>query len=736
MPRPISKSRVAVRGVTTDAAPRDALRPWLLAGVTALYVARPLLTSESAAETGDGLPFVMLALALAAVWTVRAALVRRATVRADWADLALGVFLLLHTASAVSALTTAAPRPALNMLWEWIGLGVGYFLLRQLLRGQREARAIVIVMIGLAASMSCYGLEQYFVSLPADRARYARDPEGALREAGVFAPPGSRQRVLFEQRINSTEPMGTFALANSLAGFLAPWLVATVGIGLSLRGAGRDKVRIALGLACAGLLMANCLLLTKSRSATLAVAGGIAVIILIVGWRRSVRATLLVTAGITAAIAALCAGAVAVGALDRQVLTEAGKSLFYRWQYWQAAWRMIRDYPWAGCGPGNFQGSYTRYKLPEASEVVADPHNFLMEIWATAGTPAALALLAVLGCVGWRLLRSWRSHDFADGKPADSEPSSRGSENFILVGGLAGFALALALSPLATVPLSLPAAAAGLAVAAAVVALAYPWMSQGRLLAALPAIAAVVLLVNLLAAGGIGYAGVAGSLWLLIALTLEEASRDRDLPRSAALGGMAMAAVLVGGCYATAYRPVLKCAEALGRAESDAGTLRAEADLHEAAAADPLSAEPWRKLAALEFARWQNEPSPATFEQFKAASDNALHRTPRSSSAWQLRGNISRQVYQTSRNPDDLRDAVKAYQQAVILYPNHPTGRALLATALAEASEPQAAAIEAAEALRLDGITPHADQKLSAELRNQLLRIQEMHGEAARRAEP
>ena len=29
---------------------------------------------------------------------------------------------------------------------------------------------------------------------------------------------------------------------------------------------------------------------------------------------------------------------------------------------------------------------------------MADPHNFLLEIWATAGTPAALAFLAVLGC--------------------------------------------------------------------------------------------------------------------------------------------------------------------------------------------------------------------------------------------------------------------------------------------------------------------------------------------------
>ena len=58
---------------------------------------------------------------------------------------------------------------------------------------------------------------------------------------------------------------------------------------------------------------------------------------------------------------------------------------------------MIADRPWLGCGPGNFQDVYTQYKLPEASEEVADPHDFLFEVWATAGTPALLALLGVLG---------------------------------------------------------------------------------------------------------------------------------------------------------------------------------------------------------------------------------------------------------------------------------------------------------------------------------------------------
>src|SRR5690606_22676235 len=57
--------------------------------------------------------------------------------------------------------------------------------------------------------------------------------------------------------------------------------------------------------------------------------------------------------------------------------------------------------PWrnvvAGVGPGNFAGPYLRHKLPTSSEEISDPHNFLLEIWATSGIFALVALLAALG---------------------------------------------------------------------------------------------------------------------------------------------------------------------------------------------------------------------------------------------------------------------------------------------------------------------------------------------------
>ncbi len=54
-----------------------------------------------------------------------------------------------------------------------------------------------------------------------------------FREAGVEPyTPGTVEFKRFADRLNSPEPIATFALTNSLAAFLAPWLAISAGIGL------------------------------------------------------------------------------------------------------------------------------------------------------------------------------------------------------------------------------------------------------------------------------------------------------------------------------------------------------------------------------------------------------------------------------------------------------------------------------------------------------------------------
>ena len=87
--------------------------------------------------------------------------------------------------------------------------------------------------------------------------------------------------------------------------------------------------------------------------------------------------------------------------LDREVLTQSTMSLRYRWEYWQGAWGVITGgatsvwqalsspFFWWGVGPGNFGGPYLKYKLPQSSEEILDPHNLFLEVWATAGVLGA-----------------------------------------------------------------------------------------------------------------------------------------------------------------------------------------------------------------------------------------------------------------------------------------------------------------------------------------------------------
>ena len=161
-------------------------RPWLLGGMTALFVARPLFPSEAAATYGDGLPVVMLWIALGVFWLLGAIGQRQFQLRFGWTDAAVLLLVMWHTVAALWAVAEGTPRPAMNMLWEWVGLGLCFFLARQLIATPREGRAVAAVMVALAVAVSGYGLYQCTYEFPATRAIYKANPERALR------PPACR----------------------------------------------------------------------------------------------------------------------------------------------------------------------------------------------------------------------------------------------------------------------------------------------------------------------------------------------------------------------------------------------------------------------------------------------------------------------------------------------------------------------------------------------------------------
>lgn len=788
---------LSLRGGSNEASP-DRWRPWLLAAATALIVARMLWPSESAATAGDGLPVIMLWLAVWTAWMLAALGPPRFRLRFGPVDAAVAALVAWHTIAGVRAAATATPRPAVNMLWEWIGLGVAFVMLRNLVTTGREARALAAALMAVVVGLSVYGLYQVAVDQPATWAEYQRNPEAALRAAEIPTDADPAQRELFEKRLETFEPLATFALTNSLAGVLVAWLVIGAALAAAPEARWAPRWWHVAALAAGGLIVATCLWLTHSRAALAAGVMGCALVAVrrLAGTSVRRRRAAAVALGVVAVavflltlLGALVIAAASRGETDHPWVGAAAKSLGYRFQYWRASAELIARHPWFGCGPGNFQNAYTAHKSPLAGEEIADPHNFLFELAATAGAPAGTALVAALGAAAWIVVRGLSNRrkdnlECSDWIPEPARDRScgegtiRDGSRLVAAGAAVGFVLAVPLGALSDVP---PGAIVLLLVAPAAAAAWLPfraWIEQGRFPAFAPAVGLLTITLHLSASGGIGYPGVAGSFWVLLALVLHLAQQrspgekglgssdaapraesiptppraarggteadmfawspdDRWLSRRWAGAGLSAALLLAIGCYATAYRPVLECQGYLRAAETllARGAVGAGVErLQDAAGADPLAARPWSELAAIELQSWSSPPTRRQLEGLRTLIDTMLRREPNSAVAWHTAGNWYLEAARKCGGAQPalyrraLTSAIESLRRAVVLYPTSAKYRARLAEACLVAGLIDPWRREAAEALRLDQLTPHANQKLPDELRRAIVeRLDDQH---------
>ncbi len=442
--------------------------------------------------------------------------------------------------------------------------------------------------------------------------------------------PGSGEFQLFKDRAESPEPLGTFGLTNSLAAYLAPWLILTIGIAICGIKSHESRRRIWLAAAACALPMAAALALTRSRSAWIAaIVGGALLWLLSSRCRASPRRRTWLLA--VAAVTITLVGGLAI--VRPSLFEPALRSFSFRLQYWQATLRMIHDSPFWGCSPGNFGETYTAYKLPTALEEIKDPHNFALEIAANAGLPAlvlfSLFLLALFRRVvplhgGCRVpaglvadpLRQPTSSAASPGDaallderrrklmPTSSSPAAFVKQWHIFAGALMGMVLSLAINRVFDYPPRALELLAGILFAVVAIALLYRWIDAGELPPSLLATGIAVLLVALLAVGGMTFGGVAGTLWLLAALTLNATDPPnivRSLPWSASVAFLAAVAALFIAQHQTGYEPVLACNGAMAAAVNalaDHKPDEAEKQLDLATQTDPYAAEPWAYLAA------------------------------------------------------------------------------------------------------------------------------------------
>ncbi|HWE35249.1 MAG TPA: O-antigen ligase family protein [Isosphaeraceae bacterium] len=745
------------RASRLDELEEEPISPWLgerlrraaLGLTAALLVARPFWPGEGVreAETGLGLYWVwgvVLTFALAAVSMLIAG---RARLRFSMADAGVLALIALIAWSVGAA---AAKRPAINLAWEWVGVGLAYLLVRNLPRTRGEATALAAALVLTAAAVSAYGIEHVSVELPATRAEFLRDPIRHLREQNIT--PGSASDVRFRNRLlASNEATSTFALANSLAGFLVGPAVLALAVGLEglrlRKKGGPSPGAFFLGAIPVGVILA-CLIWTKSRSAYV----GLAVGLLVLAWRGrtllSRRAWVAIGVGLVVALVGLGAISLALGQVDALMVRDTPKSFRYRLEYWQGTWRAIWGEPrawWRGFGPGNFGGAYLRHRLPESSEEIADPHNFVLEAWATAGLVAAVAVVAALAFALRDVLgpaRPGPEAAVADDPPGTGPTSRNG---WLLAAAFAGWPLVLFLAPRGYSPIEgdmgrwlILGGSWGLALALGAPA----WRRIPTPAVGLGA-GALAVVVHLLAAGGIGFTPVALGLWTLLGVG-QDLRDDRPCGRLRTIEGYwasfaiaAVASALIGTFVGTAV-PFWRAEKELARAEtilqSRPPNFEAARQAYvNAAALDPPAAGPWLALAALEYQAWvargqsTQEPVWELVSLYLNRAVEPPYHNPRAIEVYRYRARIARALLD-ARGPQFspglrnrlLRDIRLSLEVAVLGDPTNAPLRAEYARALADVGEYPEAVRQGEEALRLDRLTPHDDRKLPGPVREGL----------------
>ncbi len=788
-------------------------RSWLFGSLAALTAATLILN-------GDGLTFEGDNILIALIWVIMAAALSfarwyrgkpfrfsesaRKTSRDEsvdatscpvggcrWFDVIAVIFfgwvLLSFAVSWCSG--NGSPRAMLTMLAHWCGFAAMFVSWRLLLNGRQMVRGMLLLFVAGIIAESSAAYYHYYYTGPQERQVYFEEREKEL-QADTPQSPGERE--LLENRIKSVEPLGTYSLTNSLAGVLAPWCVFLCGVLLSarrLRPTSQSENRLAgryfgiqsLILLTLIALVGFILLMTNSRSGVLATLFGVVCLFGYLGASHlSNKRTLLVAALVTGVVIAGGLGiGYAAGQLDK-MFTGPLKSLGYRVQYWQSSSHMIADHPFFGSGIGNFREYYTQYKLPTASESIADPHNLFFEIASNAGLPALACFVTLLVAAIVCALAS-KLQD-AQNEPCDIAPrpehlkasrpnsaamyfeTSRACWQFrlpILIGGVVGIVVAFVYSYTNYAPMPFDITCFALAGFLLGFLLFAPIIDLTDIpLKALAPICLAVLTVDLLAAGGISFPHVNVTFWFLLALCFN-ISNDGNVPHAGKatnrrgdvlfLGLAACFLAMVVTLYPAAWLANLRANTLLRNMQASPSQFafldRQIAQFEKIVENDPYRTQIWCDLCAAylveqrefpELARKQPDTSgwrTVVEKQMRKAGvsrdlgrvtlsgatgkalAHAILSSPSSATMYQNLGSVFYDDYERSKNRDSLELAVALFELAAARYPNNSLAFAFLAMCYGETGEKELQHVKASRAIELDDITPHSDRKLPPDLR-------------------
>lgn len=595
-------------------------------------------------------------------------------------DTGLWIIVLGHWISFAWMLSSGGNlRTGFNLCWEWTAIGTTVFALRQAVREPIERQDLLRLLIAIGIAFAGIGLWQHYVSYRTTIADYERlrqqydtlvskaQSRGLSRlEQNEFQqlsfqiqqlqiPLEGPAREVFERRLaDNRQPVGRWALTNSLGGVLAVTLI------LILPGI-KATSRARWGSLLILLPVAVCLWKTQSRTAWVGALAGIFFYALREFsksegfYRRSVIGSLV--AGSVLGGVVLVWG---MSGLDRIDFDSnyALRSLQFRLQYWSGSLAMLADAPLFGSGPGNFREHYLQYKLAASSEQIADPHNSFLDLWANGGVVALAGGLLIAFLVLKRLV------NLSPATPRKSPPEGLLSSPWMVGAELALLGLFLfELFTTGELDYELLVMALGLpfldAVLQRVVRVDLP-------VAAL--IASVTLGIHLLGAGGTEMPGIVlfGAALLVISATDLPCCAFSRLKRGATIG---VSLLLAAGMWWSTTAPTeaslheMRVAQEIQASQNDVAQVRDS--LLQAAESDPFDPAPWRYLAQLEYGVWQQKlGSSVAFERAIDSWEKAAERDPWSTREDHDRAKAYWERYQRTQEQAFVVEAVSWYERA------------------------------------------------------------------------
>ena len=771
----MSKRRKQNRSQTPHAKPPESVPPLsslprALNGIQlflvgTLITARYLLPAESAPQ-GDTLYIALGWLVVAILFSCSLLIDRSQTVRIDYFDIGVWLLVLGQIISTIVMIyfSEGQQRAALSMMWEWVALGFTFSIVRRLIITTPLRSALLKGFLTIIVLLSIYGIWQHHwmyeqlsneylsVRQQLDSAvspSVRSESQRKLLSMGVpaHALTGSG-RQLFEQRLlNSSEPLGMFALTNTFAGLLAVgFLIALTqaiqifffkAVNLSSK---RNRFKSWI-LFLPTILIGYCLILTKSRSALIGVIGGLlslGLLKLIQNrqysseqkqlWKKRV-----IKSAIAGTILLLVFIILATfsGGFDRAVLTEAPKSLQYRLEYWTATWDVIQENPLWGTGPGNFREHYLKFKLPGSSEEISDPHNLFLDVWANAGITAFAGLVLILSFACYH----WISKPMPDNIDLELKTHSSGTE-------LSGDQVALLLGCAISFPLLWGVQLFLLSVDESLLwSFCLGWLvlyfilnvgwqafdgldqrnSSSTLIPLALAAAFIALCIHLLVAGGIAMPAVTQTWLLLLALAFPIIPQHTDADshsdtqnrsdQSHPLKTVHLKTLFLIICLLlmvffmmTSFAPTFQRKRLVreGRQMLTQGqsVRAAQQYFFQACEVDPLSPVPWQALAEIQWNQGAQDRN--AFEQGVKLKKAAILRDPLNSGNYFELGQRFYQQYQASKRQNDLDGAIINLNQAIKGYPNNAHYRAVFAEALSDAGNLRESRDQAQQAIDLD----------------------------------